>query len=562
MNKVKTIYRIIGSLILIFAVSCQDKLVELNENPNAVAPNSANPNLMLAPVLSGAAKNYLGLGFGHIGGVMQHMQEDGWYTGYNYYVWTPDNWGNWYGLLRTNDLIATRAEEMGWPFHKGIALTMRAFLFGTITDLWGDAPYTEALKGGDATGPVTHPKYDSQETIYLGIIEDLQEAANLFAQGNNNGIIPQYDLYYAGDVQRWHRFANSLLLRYYMRLSEKLPQVAKQGVESIYQTGIYMQDVADDAKHDYLGTDRGNSWPIATGFTSDDTEFRRRKPCSTLLDVLLANNDPRAAVWFQPVYCRWVEDPSLSVPVDPYIRRNGVLTTTVSLSDVEYRAEIAAGNTFTRHFNPNTFSTELDTREYVGVPPGLLTPDAHNYNPTPGQIVQNQHVSQLAPIFRERTGGVLTMRLMSAAETAFILAEAAQRGWNAGSGETHYNRGILESLKAWGAAGGYEGYIVQTGVAYNSTLSRIIEQKWIAGFAAATESWFDYRRTGLPNLQAGPAAEQPYLPVKLIYGENEINNNQANLEEALNRLEKLPAATGSNTQWSKPWIIQGTGKPW
>ncbi len=562
MKKYNRIYRYLGIILVMFSVSCQDKLAELNENPNAVAPASANPNLMLAPVLSDAAKNYVNLGYGIMGGVMQHMQEDGWYTGYNQYDWDPNNWGNWYGILRTNELILQRSEDMGWPFLQGIALTMRGFAFGMITDLWGDAPYTEALQGGNASGPITHPKYDSQEVIYLGIIEDLKQAASLFAQNSTTGIIASYDLYYAGDVQKWHRFANSLLLRYYMRLSEKLPEVARQGVESIYQTGIYIEHASDDATHNYLGTDAANSWPTAVGFTVDDSGFRRRKPASTLLDRLRANDDPRMSVWFQPVYCRWVEDPTLSVPVDPFIRRNGVLTDIVSLTDVEYQAAIAAGNTFTRHFNPNTFTVDLDTREYVGVPPGLQTPDAYNYNPTPGQIVQNQHVSQLAPVFRQRTGGVLTMRLASAAEAAFILAEAAQRGWSTGDAATHYNRGVRESLRAWGVAEQYDTYIAQPNVAYNQTLERIIEQKWTASFAAATESWFDYRRTGFPNLQVGPASPQPHLPVRFIYGENELNNNQANVEEALNRLEPLSSATGVNNQWSKPWIIQGTGKPW
>lgn len=563
MNNGKKLYKIILGALLLVALSCKEQLVDLNENPNAVSPNSANPNLMLAPVLSQAAKGYLRLGFGTVGGVMQHMQEDGWFDGYNHYQWAPENWGGWYSPLRTNELIFQRAEELDWPLHQGIALTMRAFLFGVITDLWGDAPYTEALKGGAPSNPISHPKYDSQETIYLGIIEDLKAATSFFAQGNTTGIIPEYDLFYGGNAEQWHRFANSLLLRYYVRISEKLPDVARQGVESVYQTGIYIQNAADDATHDFLGTDRDNSWPTAGGFTSDDTDFRRRKPCTTLLDVMLANNDPRVPVWFQPVYCRWVADPSLAVPVDPYIRRNGVLTNTVSLTDVQYRQEIANGNTFTRHFNPNTFTTaELDTRAYVGVPPGLNAPDTYNYNPTPGQTVENQHVSQLAPIFRERTGGVLTMRLMSAAETAFILAEAAFKGWSVGSAEAHYNRGIQESLKAWGADQGYNAFVARPGVAYNNTLDRIMEQKWIASFAAATESWFDFRRTGLPDLTPGPASPERYMPLRFIYGENELNNNTANLEEALTRLEPLSQERGANSQWSKPWIVQGTGKPW
>jgi hypothetical protein len=562
MISIKNIYKTLLLFTILFSVSCSDQLEELNQNPNAVDPSTANPNLMLPTVLANAAKDYSRLGFGTIGGVAQHMQEDGWYTGYNHYVWTPENWGNWYGALRTNQLIIERSEALGWKFHQGIGLTMRAFIFGTITDLWGDAPYTEALKGGLGASPVTHPKYDSQETIYLGIIEDLKKASALFAERNTTGLTATYDVYYGGNAEKWHRFTNTLLLRYYMRLSEKLPQVARQGIESVYQSGVFIQSAADDAKHGWLGTDANNSWPTAGGFTSDDSGFRRRKPCSTLLDVLLVNNDPRTKVWFQPVYCRWVADPSLTYPVDEFIRRNGVLTNIVSLTDVQYRAEIAAGNTFTRRYNPNTFTTQVNTNEYVGVPAGLQTPDGYNYNPTPGQTVENQHVSQLAPVFRDRNGNLLAMRLASASETAFILAEAAQKGWNVGNAATHYNRGVQESLNAWGVGNAYSAYIAEPGVAYNNTLERIIQQKWIAGFAAATESWFDFRRTGLPALEAGPASAVPHLPLKFIYGQNEINNNATNLEEALSKVQPYNATQGENSQWSKPWLVQGTTKPW
>ncbi len=555
------IYKILLVCIVLGTVSCADKLEELNQNPNAVDPSSANPNLMLPTVLAATAKEYNKLGFGTVGGVVQHMQEDGWYTSYNHYTWVPENWGHWYGALRTNELIIQRSEALGWSFHKGVGLTMRAFLFGTISDLWGDVPYTEALKGGSSS-PITHPKYDSQETIYLGIIEDLKAASALFAQKNTTGLIASYDVYYGGNAEKWQKFTNTLLLRYYMRLSEKLPQVAKQGVESVYQSGVYILNAADDTKHQYLGTDAGNSWPTAGGFTSDDSGFRRRKGCSTLMNTLLANSDPRTQVWFQPVYCQWIADSNLTVAVDPFIRRNGVLTNIVSLTDVQYRAEIAAGNTFTRRYNPETFTTVLDTRRYVGVPPGLQTPDGYNYNPTPGQTVENQHVSQLAPVFRNRNGELLAMRLASAAESSFILAEAAQRGWAVGSAQTHYNRGVQESLNAWGVGSSYGTYVAQPSVAYNNTLNRIMEQKWIAGFAAATEAWFDFRRTGLPAFKAGPASAVPHLPLRFIYGTNEINNNTINLESALTKLTPFSSTLGNNSQWSKPWIVQGTSKPW
>lgn len=558
----------IGLCVLFLGLSsCEKQLVELNKDPNTVAPSAANPNLLLGSVLPPIAKSYNDLGFGRIGGVMQHTQEDRWKEGHNDYQWNPENWGGWYSILRTNQLIYERADADNMIFHKGIALTVRGFVFGLITDLWGDAPYTEALKGNSATEQIIHPKYDSQEVIYDGIINELKQAAELFATGNNSGIDARYDLYFGGDISKWHKFANSLLLRYYMRISDKKPDVARAGIESIYASGVYMKNASDDADMDYLGTTAGESWPNAGGFTADDSNFRRRRPAKTLTDRMLATHDPRISVWFQDVNCRWVADPTLPVAFDPYIRKNGVLTELTHLTELQYRAERAAGNVYTRHYNPNLFDGDpLDTNEYVGIPHGMEDTSIHNFNPTPGDVCDNQHASLLAPAFRGRSGGILKARLMTASETSFILAEAALKGWNAGSASGHYQQAIRNSFDTWGASG-VDAFLTQPGVVFNNTQEQILEQKWIASFTMATQSWFDFRRTGLPALKPGqrwigPAGSTPVLPVRFIYGQNEIDNNTSNFEDALTRLQQLQGTTSPNSQWSKPWIIQGTGKPW
>jgi len=101
-------------------------------------------------------------------------------------------------------------------------------------------------------------------------------------------------------------------------------------------------------------------------------------------------------------------------------------------------------------------------------------------------------------------------------------------------------------------------------VAYNGTQEQIIEQKWVASWTAAVEAWFDYRRTGYPEFQAGPAALRSVLPVRFYYMQDELNINRANAEQALQRLERTgySQADGQNSAWSKPWVLQGTGKPW
>ena len=101
-------------------------------------------------------------------------------------------------------------------------------------------------------------------------------------------------------------------------------------------------------------------------------------------------------------------------------------------------------------------------------------------------------------------------------------------------------------------------------VAYKGTLAQIMEQKWIASWTAATEAWFDFRRTGLPALKAGPAAKRQALPVRFYYMQDELNINSTNAKVAVDKLEvtSFSQADNKNSAWSKPWLIQGTGKPW
>uniref|UniRef100_UPI003F6EC88F SusD/RagB family nutrient-binding outer membrane lipoprotein n=1 Tax=Dyadobacter sp. TaxID=1914288 RepID=UPI003F6EC88F len=254
----KYIPQIAFILMLLAVTSCNESLTEINKNPNGVDPNSANPNLLMPTVMAGVANQYLGLGFGRIAGVVQHTQEDAWKNGFNDYDWSEEDneWTAWYGFLRNNNLLYKRAVETNSKFHQAVALTMKSFIFGTIADLWGDAPYTNALKGDEGQ---MLPQFDSQEVIYKGVIEDLKTASAMFATGDAGTYASGYDVYFDGNTQKWQKFANTLLLRYYMRISSKLPDISKPGIEAVYTSGIYMKDAADDAVMEFIGTASNNS---------------------------------------------------------------------------------------------------------------------------------------------------------------------------------------------------------------------------------------------------------------------------------------------------------------
>ena len=283
--------------------------------------------------------------------------------------------------------------------------------------------------------------------------------------------------------------------------------------------------------------------------------------CNTLVTYLQARHDPRLGVWANKVQCFLLVDNNLPPgtgnvykPVDTVVNGENRKVRYVS-PDVLASKGLAL----------NDINQDVD---YVGLPPAIPGPAVYNLSPDASQASRNPHVSWLNDIYKQAKGPLLKARLISAAEVHFILAEAAGiKGWAAGDGETHYNAAIKASLTTWGLAGYYAAYISQPAVKYNHTQQQIVEQKWAASWTAATEAWADFKRTGYPQLHAGPYAKGPVVPVRLYYMLEERNLNKANLADALKRLEvtnysSFGANGAQNSPWSKPWVIQGTGKPW
>jgi hypothetical protein len=201
---------------------------------------------------------------------------------------------------------------------------------------------------------------------------------------------------------------------------------------------------------------------------------------------------------------------------------------------------------------------------YVGVTISHPKVQIFNLNTAnPAQGTKNPYASQLNDIYKKTADPLVLMRLMSASEVNFILAEAAFRGWVSGTPETYYAAGIQQSFNAWGVGSSFSGYV--TKAPYNG-LTSIIEQKWFASWTSCQEAWFDWRRTGLPALVTGPSAVRAALPLRWYYHyDNEIAKNTVNAEAAINLLEATQYQVtdqSKNSAWSKMWVLQGTGKPY
>lgn len=584
MKNLKTIFFSIITTVILLTTSCQD-LTEINKSPNMLNASDINIKYVLTSVLSGSANNYIR---GHVYGstitlseAMQYMQRDYIdYAGTNTFSWTPQNFSAYNSsLINSQYMVDNAANEIlegNQKFYTATGQIMRSFWFGFMTSLWGDMPYSEAMQA--AKGNFT-PVYDSQKDIFKGIIEDLKSANDLLSTVTTVDGAASADIMFQGDVLKWRKFANSLRLRYLLRLSEKLSdQPAGLDVKSEFNTIVgnpstypIFTSSSENAAISYPGTDSNTAWPGGPLGWNNRSEYYRRKPCATFVKALTTNGDPRLTTFIRPV--------------DSQLRVSGSASGYVKLSDGQIILNVSAGQ---------VGNTVIDTARYVGLPPAMGYPDLFNLSNltnfnslkalNAGIYVDqaaNPNVSYLGDIYSQNTNPLVKAVYMSYAELNFILAEARQKGWITSSDAAeYYKSGITASLRQFGIADGsktiynpqthaLETYSESAFLAaqvnkYTSAaddaakLNVLMTQKWVATFMTP-EFWFDWRRTGLPNFGANliSGSKGSQIPVRYPYGAEEPILNKTNVASAIAKL-----APATDDQWSKMWLVQGTNKPW
>ncbi|MEJ7809444.1 MAG: SusD/RagB family nutrient-binding outer membrane lipoprotein [Gemmatimonadaceae bacterium] len=443
--------------------ACDQGLTGINEDPNA--PREVSAQLLFPQGVTSVVGLLRGAGFDleltslwaqHYAKI-QYTDED-WY---NIRPGTIDTyWSSFYagGLADFAEAIR-QAEAAKEPNLIAPAKVMRSWTFGAMTDLWGDIPYSEASKGQENLTP----KYDAQQDVYAGILAELKESSDMITADGTG--YADADLIYGGDMTKWKKFANSLRLRYAMRLSKADPTKARSEIAAALAAGVFTSN-ADNAELQWPG-DGTNDSPLYANFrTRNDHRVSK-----TLVDILQGSSDPRLAVYARP--------------------------------------------------------TQADATKYVGVPNGLKSPDATALGLT--------RTSRIGARFALRDAPSM---LMDYAEVLFIQAEAAARGWTTGNAAALYAAAITASMQRFGVTGsGITSYLAQPSVAYNAStgLQQIALQKWIALFGQGIEAWAEWRRTGVPNLQPGPAATIGMVARRLRYPLSEQSYNNTNLLAAIAR---------------------------
>ena len=157
-----------------------------------------------------------------------------------------------------------------------------------LVDIFGDVPYSTALKIGETLSPT----YDDAFTIYKDLLSRVDAA--LSSMDDSNGSFGSADLYYGGDVALWKKFGNSLKFRLGLYLADVDAGLSKSTVEAAVSAGIISSD-AESCKMNYL-SGSPNTNPIhASLVLSGRKDF---VPANTIVDKMNELNDPRRDDYF------------------------------------------------------------------------------------------------------------------------------------------------------------------------------------------------------------------------------------------------------------------------
>lgn len=279
---------LIGSLILL-AIGCKKELAQVNENPNA--PEKADPQFLLSNVLYQSAKNNAEEAWKNGNLLAQHTSNIEFFPIDRYDVGTnTELWNGTYRLF--NDVYSIETSPATNPAYKGVALVLRSQLAALLTDLWGDVPYSQAIKG--TSEGIFSPAFDKQQDIYTGtngILDNLDKAITLLTSSKDviNG-----DILYKGDLSKWARLASSLKVRYLMRISKK--ENISSRLQNILTQNNLMKSNSDNAIVPFLAS-APNQWFLVNEREGRYADVRMSK---TSENILVGLNDARLQVYYKP----------------------------------------------------------------------------------------------------------------------------------------------------------------------------------------------------------------------------------------------------------------------
>lgn len=355
---------------------------------------------------------------------------------------------------------------------------LESYTYSVLVDTFGNVPYSQALD--IIKYPL--PAYDDAKTIYTDLIKRLAADAVILKKNSADPNFGAADIIYTGTAAsnaKWAKFANSLIIRMAVNLSDVDPTYAATQVQAALASGPLASN-ADNTKLTYLTT-TGNQNPLfADLVTSKRFDFIPAEPFVAAMDAVVPGGDPRMPKYFV--------NATSPAPVIP------------------------AGRTFVG----GTYGEQNVYATYSHISATLDNPAF------PGTIFD----------FAE-----LNFLLAEAAEKNLIPGGSAKAKtyYDAGITASMADWGVAQPA--------ITTYLASPKVDYNNALSgatykeKIGTQAWFALYNRGFEAWTSYRRLDFPILKAPVSAinrgeEFKTVPVRYTYPGVEVTINGTNYSKA------------------------------
>ncbi|UXX78525.1 SusD/RagB family nutrient-binding outer membrane lipoprotein [Reichenbachiella carrageenanivorans] len=504
------------ALTLVFS-ACSD-WEEINTDPNNPLAEDVDPGLKVGSVFKEACLT------AHLHQRIQNLYVDmfaQYYTGTGFATytnnsvdgWTGDYWNEHYKWFNSlSNLVDQYEDSDSYTNAVAVIRIWRVWVTHRATDLMGDIPYSNVAEG----------VYDSEETIYKDMLNELEEAVA--------SIDPDKamfsDAIYQGDLTKWTLFANSLRLRLAMRISGVEPALAKQHAEAAVVGGVL--ETQANMPTMYANTaiwGEGYSynyyfwWGSGNGVGMTSTFY----DLTAGIGGLAFNTaDVGAAVATYPAV------------VDP--------RATIIFGSSDQNADVGEG--------------------FEGVWSGIDAGLAPSALTAPENFVQNN--SRMNTTLRGEFNGdnARSWTIMPIAEVWFLRAEGALNGWNMGkTAQEAYESGVAASFEYWGLSSSStylaSNEVNQMGVSAawgdgNGTdLEKVIAQKFIGGYPDnGWEAWADLRRLELPAVDFG-LQSNTNVPAGKVIQRVKYPSSQAVLNEANYAQVADKDVEGTKHWWAK-----------
>ena len=537
--------------------SCSDSHMQEVNTDDTKSP-SLDPNAQLTTAL---LQTYGDFGLmdtyrSYITGFTQYYT-GGWNVSYYAGAVLPDNdqmrliWDQYYavGIKNLVDGIYNSTET---PNTNAALRIHRVYMMSVLTDTYGDLPCSEAGLG--YISGISTPKYDTQEEIYNWFFTELDACVAQLGSGSDriSGDVTTM----GSDVTKWKKYANSLRLRFAMRISDVNPSKAQEEFQkALTADGGYIADNSEDVLVKHMDA------PFTLYDGSRDLDFRANAlseilygqdptsptfVCSTLYNMLKDNNDPRMLK-----ICRH------------YINTTRSEDKPEGCYDVtdEVIAWGQAGGTGPQANDPGAAWWD----QWPTVPSNSEIPTldrlVRDY-PEKGYDQSNYPARMVRPFLalafeQPENPGVL----ITSAEVEFLLAEAATKGWSVqGTAAQHYEAGVRAAMKFMNNNYDIEGKItdaeIEAYIAANplgaNAKEQINKEAYLLHLTNPAEAWANLRRSDYPVLQdrarfgnfTYTCTEGFETPVRLKYPNLESKYNSENYKAAIERL-------GGTDNWRK-----------